>query len=80
LVRCRKENCAPAQKEDALASRRANYSRRMSKADDIDKLAEEFLDLWQENIRLWAVDKELLPLSDLVALVSPDGNEGQDGG
>lgn len=41
----------------------------MSKNDDINQLAEEFLDIWQENIRLWAVEKELLPLPELLELV-----------
>jgi len=43
----------------------------MTETDALEKLAEDFLDLWQENIRLWSVDKELLPLEDLLALVSP---------
>ena len=44
----------------------------MTKNAELEKLAEDFLDLWQENIRLWSVDKELLPLADLLALVSPE--------
>jgi len=71
LVRCRKINCATAQKEYGFASTQGNYTPPMTKTDELEKLAEDFLDLWQENIRLWSVDRELLPLEDLLALVSP---------
>jgi len=48
----------------------------VTKEADIDALAEAFLDLWQENIRLWAVDNELLPLSELLELVKTGTNGG----
>lgn len=62
----------------------ATILRFMTDNAELEKLAEDYLDLWQENIRLWSVEKELLPLSDLLMLVSPrapmqdslDGNGG----
>jgi len=47
----------------------------MTDKPELEKLAEDFLDLWQENIRLWSVDRELLPLEDLLALVTPPISE-----
>jgi hypothetical protein len=37
--------------------------------EDIDKAADIFLTLWQENIRLWATEKELLTPQELAALL-----------
>ena len=41
--------------------------------EDIDKAADVFLTLWQENIRLWAVEKELLSPRELEALLEAAG-------
>ncbi len=41
--------------------------------EDIDKAADVFLALWQENIRLWAVEKELLAPRELAALLEAAG-------
>ncbi len=41
--------------------------------EDIDKAADVFLALWQENIRLWAVEKELLAPRELGALLEAAG-------
>lgn len=37
--------------------------------EDIDEAADIFLTLWQENIRLWATEKELLTPQELAALL-----------
>lgn len=47
--------------------------------EDIDKAADVFLTLWQENIRLWAVEKELLTPRELEALLEAAGLAGSAG-
>lgn len=37
--------------------------------EDTEKAADLFLTMWQENIRLWAAEKDLLPHSELAALL-----------
>ncbi|MFC4348864.1 MULTISPECIES: hypothetical protein [Pseudomonadota] len=37
--------------------------------EDIEQAADLFLTLWQENIRLWATEKDLLPHAELAALL-----------
>lgn len=37
--------------------------------DDIQQAADVFLNLWQENFRHWALEKELLPHGELAALI-----------
>lgn len=37
---------------------------------ELEKRVTEFLDLWQENIRLWSVDRELLTPEDLRSLLA----------
>lgn len=34
-----------------------------------EALASEFLDLWQDNIRAWAIERELLTPADLLDLL-----------
>ncbi len=41
--------------------------------EDIDKAADVFLALWQENIRLWAAEKELLTPHELATLLDAAG-------
>ncbi|WP_262692042.1 hypothetical protein [Kordiimonas aestuarii] len=41
--------------------------------EDIDKAADVFLSLWQENIRLWAMEKELLTPTELAMLLDAAG-------
>jgi len=36
---------------------------------EIEQAAELFLDLWQENFRQWALERDLLPHRDLAALI-----------
>lgn len=40
--------------------------------EDTEKAADLFLTMWQENIRLWAAEKDLLPHSELAALLGVD--------
>ena len=51
------------------------YTHSMTENAELEKHVAEFLDLWQENIRLWSVDKELLTPDDLKALLSPAFDE-----
>lgn len=37
--------------------------------DDAQALAERFLDLWQENVRLWASDRDILTAGELAELL-----------
>lgn len=37
--------------------------------DDIQQAADVFLNLWQENFRQWALEKELLLHGELAALI-----------
>ena len=46
--------------------------------DDIEKAAEIFLGLWQENIRLWASEKDLLTPQELAALLAAAGGASDD--
>ncbi len=46
--------------------------------EDIDKAADIFLTLWQENIRLWATEKELLTPQELAALLAAAGTAGKE--
>lgn len=78
-MRRRKTNCAAAQKNIVLLLRAATILLNMSDQGTAEELADLFLDLWQENIRLWSEDKELLPLDELLALVSGASNQEADG-
>ncbi|NVJ68743.1 MAG: hypothetical protein HWE08_00230 [Alphaproteobacteria bacterium] len=47
--------------------------------EDIEQAADLFLTLWQENIRLWATEKDLLPHAELAELLEvplgPNANQ-----
>jgi len=43
---------------------------------ELIELVEEFLDVWQENIRLQAIDCELLTPADMVELLQDMKNHG----
>jgi hypothetical protein len=68
LVRCRKDNCAFAHRI-SIALPHASVRDSLMLDEDIDKAADIFLTLWQENIRLWATEKELLTPQELAALL-----------
>lgn len=53
----------------------ASYSEIIMRKDEIDQVADLFLTLWQENIRLWAAEKDLLPHRELAALLGVEANE-----
>ncbi len=43
----------------------------MNTENDMDMLVEEFLDLWQENVRLWAIEREMLSPAALKEILEP---------
>ena len=65
------EKLCACKKETSSVSKHIFYTHFMTEKADVEKLVTEFLDLWQENIRLWSVDKELLTPEDLRELLSP---------
>lgn len=65
-------------KESAFARLKAVYTAPMSSVNDpgnsnpkeaLDVLAEEFLDLWQDNIRLWAEERDLFTLQNFIEML-----------
>lgn len=57
----------------------ASYSEIVMRDEDIEQAADLFLTLWQENIRLWATEKDLLPHAELAELLEvplgPNANQ-----
>ncbi|MCJ9428393.1 hypothetical protein [Kordiimonas marina] len=41
----------------------------MTDTEDMTALAERFLDLWQDNVRAWAAERDLLTPEDLADLL-----------
>ncbi len=56
-------------KKMTLRQMQASYSEIVMRDEDIEQAADLFLTLWQENIRLWATEKDLLPHAELAALL-----------
>jgi len=42
---------------------------RMTDTEELTALAERFLDLWQDNVRAWAAERDLLTPEDLAELL-----------
>ena len=62
-------------KESAFALFYGDYTAVMGSVDgekkdvipeNIEQLADEFLDLWQDNIRLWAEERDLFTLQNFI--------------
>jgi predicted metalloprotease len=61
-----------------LRGNRRSCSDLTMRDEDIDKAADIFLGLWQENIRLWAAEKDMLTPKELAALLAAAGAVGSE--
>lgn len=50
---------------------------RVAGPQEVDKLADAFLDLWQDNIRHWSEERDLFTLQSLIEAVR-EGSEEKD--
>ena len=75
-------------KESAFALFCGDYTAPMSSVDgdnyglvtnELEELAEEFLDLWQENIRLWAEERDLFTLQNFLETLKQQMEDRSDG-
>lgn len=73
-------------KESAFACNLQDYSIAMDDESDlcafeqnIDALADAFLDLWQDNIRLWSMERDLFTLESLIEAVNNSTQAGSVG-
>lgn len=59
-------------KKIILRQKPTSYTDFVMRNEETEQAADLFLTLWQENIRLWAQERDLLPHSELADLLRAD--------